>query len=147
MNSIRLFFSNKNIAVVGVSKTGTGFGYNVYKQLKSAGHNVLPVNISTDNIEGNVCYNNLNDLKGKVDSVLLVIPPSESIKVVKEAIDGNIRNIWFQPGSESCEAVELCKKNGINVIEKQCFLMYSEPIASFHKFHRYFYKLAGKYPK
>ena len=60
INSINIFFFTKNIAVVGVYKSGTGFGYNAYMQLKSAGHNACPVNKTADNIEGNVCYNNLN---------------------------------------------------------------------------------------
>ncbi len=147
MTAIDSFFSTKNIAIVGVSKKGTGFGYSAYQQLKSAGHNVLPVNNTSDSIEGNTCYHSLNELNGKVDSVLMVVPPIESTKVIRELIPGNIKNVWFQPGSESKEAIELCKNMGINVIERQCILMYSEPIAAFHKFHRYFHKLTGKYPK
>ena len=147
MNSVIDFFSNKNIAVVGVSKKGTGFGYNAYQYLKTTGHSVFPVNISSDNIEGNVCYHNLNELAGRIDSVLIVVPPAESLKVVKDAVAVNIRNIWFQPGSESNEAVDYCRNNGLNVIERQCFFMYYEPMAGFHKFHRFFHKLAGKYAK
>jgi predicted CoA-binding protein len=39
----------------------------------------------------------------------------------------NIRNVWFQPGSESEEAVDFCKKNNINYVAKACIMIDVSP--------------------
>ena len=40
-----------------------------------------------------------------------------------------------------------CKDLGLNVVSGECVFMFAEPMESFHKFHRFFYKLFGKMPK
>lgn len=147
LDSIKKFFSNKNIAVVGVSGTGKGFGYTAYKKLKDSGYNVFPVNNKRDEIEGNKCYNSLSELKGKTESVVLVIPPVETKNVVMQASEAGMNNIWFQPGSESKDAVKLASDLKLNVIDKECIIMFTEPIHGFHRFHRAVTKLTGRYPK
>lgn len=52
----------------------------------------------------------------------------------------------MQQGSESKNAIDLCVKNGINVIAGECIMMYAEPVKSIHSFHRWINKLVGRYP-
>jgi uncharacterized protein len=146
LNSIQTFLASKNIAVVGVSRTGSKFGFFAFQHLRSAGHNAIPVNNNTNEIFGNICYHDLIELKNKVDSALLIIPPEEALKVVHDAVKAGIKNIWFQPGSESKEAIELCKSNDLNYVDKQCIMMHSEPVVSMHKFHRFVKKILRQYP-
>lgn len=145
--SIDLFFKSKNIAIVGVSGTGKGFGYSVYQKLKQSGFNVFPINNHVDNIDGNKCYNSLSELQGNADAVIMVIPPTESKDVVLEAERIGIKNIWFQPGAESEELVQLAENLKMNVIEKECAMMFTEPVSGFHRFHRAVTKITGKYPR
>ncbi|MDR3609464.1 MAG: CoA-binding protein [Ignavibacteriaceae bacterium] len=147
LNSIEVFLSAKNIAVVGVSRTGLKFGYSAFKQLRSSGHNAIPVNSNADSIMGNICYHSLTELKNQVDAALIIVPPVQAVKVVHDALNANIKNIWFQPGSESKEALELCERNGVNFVHKQCILMHLEPVASIHKIHRFINKVIGLYPR
>lgn len=147
IDSIEEFFSNKNIAVVGVSGKSKGFGYAVYNKLKESGYNVFPVNNNAKQVDGNECYSSVTELTGKVESVVLVIPPKSTKDVVMEAAESGIHNVWFQPGSESKETVDFAKENKLNVIEKECVMMFTEPVHGFHKFHRGLTKLTGKYPK
>lgn len=143
---IETFLSSKNIAVVGASRSEKKLGYAAYMHLKQSGHYAVPVNSNTDDIQGNICYRSLTELKSTVEAVLIIVPPAQALKVVKEAVNMNIKNIWFQPGSESKEAIELCKQNEVNYVDKQCILMYSEPVVSIHKFHRFIKKLTRQYP-
>ena len=61
------FLSSKNIAVVGGSRKSSKFGNFIYKELKKKGVPVYGVNPKMDTIEGDKCYKNLQELKGKVD--------------------------------------------------------------------------------
>ena len=73
-------------------------------------------------------------------------PPVEAEKVVKQAYEVGIRNVWLQQGAQSDSAIQFCKDNGINVVHNECILMFAEPVASFHKFHRWVWKILGKLP-
>ena len=64
-----------------------------------------------------------------------------------EANEAGIKKIWMQQGSESPKAIKFCKENGIELVEGECIMMFSEPVKSIHKFHRGLNKLFGKYPK
>ncbi len=140
------FLSGKNIAVVGVSRQKGKFGNVIYKELKKKGFNTFGVNPNLTEIEGDKCYHCLKDIPQNLEGIVTVINPSKTTLIVKEAKDLGINNIWMQQGSESEEAVKFCKENGMNEIHKECILMFAEPVKSFHSFHRWIWKLAGKLP-
>ncbi|MDO8551003.1 MAG: CoA-binding protein [Ignavibacteria bacterium] len=144
---IENFLSEKNIAVVGVSGSGKKFGYTIYKELKSKGYNVYPVNPNAANIDGEKCYPSLLALQGKVKAAILVVPPSATKEVVKDAYSMGIKKIWMQQGSESEEAISYCKEVGIDVIHNECVLMFAEPAAFFHRAHRWISGVVGKLPR
>ena len=141
------FYSSKKLAIVGVSRNGNKFGNAAMKELINRGYTVYPVNPNTDNIDGDKCYSSLTNLPDKVDGAVIVVKPEESGKVVKEAKAAGINNIWLQQGAESNDAVSFCNNNGMNVVYGECILMFSEPVAGFHKFHRTVKKIFRKLPR
>jgi len=141
------FLSQKNIAVVGTSGNRKKFGYIIYKELKAKGYNVYPVNPNTDNIDDVKCYPNLSVLKEKVEAAILVVPPSATNEVVKDAYAVGINKIWMQQGSESREAINFCEENSIDVIHNECILMFSEPAGFIHRAHRWVWDVVGKLPQ
>jgi len=149
MNSKKLieeFLSKKNIAVVGVSRFGKKFGYTLFKDLKTKGYNVYPVNPNADFIDNEKCYPSLLALRGKVEAAILVVPPFATKEVVKDAYSAGVKKIWMQLGSESQEAVIFCTEMKMDVIQNECVLMFAEPAAFFHKAHRWVNGLVGKLP-
>jgi uncharacterized protein len=144
--AVNNFLNNKSIAVVGVSRNQKKFGYITYKDLKDKGYKVIAVNPNVNMIESDKCYPDLSSIKEKFDGVLLVVPPKQSEKVVREAYSLGVKSIWFQQGSSSDEAVKFCEENNISVVSKECILMFTEPVESFHKFHRWIWKIIGKLP-
>lgn len=140
------FLSLENIAVAGVSSKGTGFGLSVYNQLKKSGYNVFAINRNGGYYKEIKLYKNINEIDVKIDGVVTVIPPMETIGFIKEAVKSGIQNFWMQQGSESDEAINYCKENNLNYITGECILMFAEPVESFHKFHRWINKLIKKYP-
>ncbi len=141
------FLSEKNIAVVGVSRNDKKFGYTIFKELKTKGYNVYPVNPNASNIDGEKCYPSLLALQGKVEAAILVIPPFVARETVKDAHSAGIKKIWMQQGSESEEAINYCEEIGIDVIHNECVLMFAEPAAFFHRAHRWINGLVGKLPR
>ncbi len=144
--SVDNFLSNKNFAVVGVSRKSSKFGNTIYKELKNKGINVFGVNPNMDAIEDDKCYHSLKELKGEIHGVVIIVSSTQTIEVVKEANEIGVKNIWMQQGSESDEAIKYCNENGINEIHKECILMFVEPVKSFHSFHRWVWKVLGKLP-
>ena len=144
--AVEEFIGIKDLAVVGVSRKGSKFGNMIYKELKKKGYNTFGVNPKLDTIDGDKCYNSLKELEGKVNGVVNVVSPSNTKSVVEDANAIGIKNIWMQQGSESKEAIEYCKENGINEIHKECILMFAEPVKSIHGFHRWIWKVIGKLP-
>lgn len=144
--SAKDFTSLKNIAVVGVSRNPRKFGNTIYKELKGKGYNVLPVNYNLDEYDGVKCFKQITDLPDEVEGIIMNVP-SDKVKVVlEEAKSRGIKNIWLQQGSGNRELVDYCKAHKMNVVNNECILMYAEPVTSFHKFHRWIWKLIGKYP-
>ena len=146
LHSIQLFFNQPGIAVVGVSSNPKKFGSVCYRELKSKGYNVIPVNPKLNTFEGDKCYPSIKDIPGKPESILLVIPPEATLEVAADAIEIESKFIWFQQGSENQAAISSCLENGLAVISKECVLMYNEPVRSIHKFHRFIKKAFGRYP-
>lgn len=145
--SIDNFLSDKNFAVVGVSRKSSKFGNTIYKELKKKGINVFGVNPNMDTIEGDKCYHSLKELKGKIDGVVNVVSPDQTNEIVKEVNEIGVKNIWMQQGSESEKAIAYCNEHGITVIQKECILMFVDPVNSIHGFHKWLWKVLGKLPK
>lgn len=146
MVEITKFLSQKTLAVVGVSRSEKKFSNTLYKSLKKNGYRLFAVNPNTDSIDGESCVANIQSLPRQVNGVVIVVPPNQTEKVVKDAAAAGINHIWIQQGAESDEAIDFCKKSGINVIHNQCLLMFADP--SFpHNCHRLVWKVLGKLPK
>jgi len=120
---IKKFLDKKNVfAVVGASRDPQKYGYQVYKDLKTAGYKVYAVNPNADEILGDRCYPNLKDLPMKPDIVSAVVPPKVTEKIVETCKELGITRVWMQPGSESERAIKFCNENAIDVVHGVCVM-------------------------
>ncbi|NQV50382.1 MAG: CoA-binding protein [Candidatus Marinimicrobia bacterium] len=143
---VETFLSHKTLALAGVSRSGKKFGNAVLKALKIKGYEVLVVHPEVADIDGHACFPSLAELPDRVGGLILVVPPVQTEKLVREAHSVGILNIWMQQGSESKEAVIFCQDNDMAVISGECILMYAQP-QGFHKFHHWLWGILGKRPK
>ena len=121
---IRAFLDKHNVfAVVGASRDPQKYGHQVYRDLKSAGYKVYPVNPSAQEVLGDRCYPDLKELPEKPDVVVTVAPPQVTEQVVRACKELGIRRVWMQPGSESEVAVKYCKENGLEVVYNMCIMV------------------------
>ena len=110
--AVENFVGQHKLAVVGVSRDTKKFGNMAYKALKEKGYQVYPINRNVEAVEGDRCYATLAALPEKVDGVLIVVPPTETEKVVREVDAAGIKNVWMQQGAESDEAIQYCQEHG-----------------------------------
>ncbi len=128
---IKAFLDKHNVfAVVGASRDPQKYGHRVYKDLKSAGYRVYPVNPNAREVLGDKCYPSLEELPEKPDVVVTVVPPAVTEQIVKTCKELGIGRIWMQPGSESEEAIKFCKENRLEVIYNACVMVERRKIAN-----------------
>lgn len=141
------FLAQKKIAVVGISRSGKGFGNSAAAELKAKGYSVYPVNRNATTIDGEPCYPSLGALPERADGVLIVVPPEETEQVVRDAFMAGVRKVWIQQGAESDTAIRFCKEHEMSVVHGECVLMFAEPTHWFHRAHRFVKGLSGQLPK
>ncbi|NJM15556.1 MAG: CoA-binding protein [Bacteroidales bacterium] len=144
--SIQQFFSSSGIAVAGASRDKNKFGHQVYKDLKSKGLKLYPVNPNGGEICGDKVYESVEALPDGVDSLLVITRPDATKEIVENSIKKGINNIWVQQESDNNEVKELLSASkGLNYIINRCIYMYAQPVEGFHKFHRFLCKITGSY--
>jgi predicted CoA-binding protein len=82
-----------------------------------------------------------------VGGVVVVLPPSATEKLVRDAAEAGIKRVWLQQGSESAAAIQYCENSGIAVVHGHCMLMFAEPVGLLHRIHRGIWRLIGRMPK
>lgn len=122
-NYVAEFPKYRKWAVVGVSENKEKYGYIIWRDLRNAGYTVYAVNPRLDSIEGQPCYPSVKDIPEKPDVVDLVIPPAATVQVIRDCLEAGIKRVWFQPGSESEEAIQLAQDGGMEVVHDACIMI------------------------
>lgn len=99
-------------AVVGASKNREKYGNKVLRHLVALNESVVAINPHEKTVEGVDCYASLSEAP-IVDTVVFVVPPKVTLRILEEVKALGITHVWMQPGSESDEAVKFCRKNNI----------------------------------
>jgi predicted CoA-binding protein len=141
------FLSGRRIVVAGVSRKPQHFANAIYRRLRDAGHEVVPLNPNTAEAEGTRCYPDLASVPGPIDGVVAAMRPGAGLALVRQAADRDVARIWFHrlmgQGSASPEAVSECRARGLTCIVGGCPLMYVEPVDPAHRCFRWFLRLTG----
>jgi predicted CoA-binding protein len=122
-NYVAEFPKYRKWAVVGVSEDRSKYGNKIYRDLRDAGYTVFAVNPKLSTVEGDPCYASIKDLPEIPDVVDLVVPPAVSLKTVEDCLAAGAKRIWFQPGSESDEAVKKAQDGGMEVVYDACIMI------------------------
>lgn len=118
------FLDKKNVfAVVGASRNRQKYGYQVYVDLKKAGYKVYPVNPNAQEISGDRCYSNVENLPTNPDVVNVVVPSKVAELIAETCRKLGIKKVWMQPGSESETAIKFCDDHGIDVVHGVCVMI------------------------
>jgi predicted CoA-binding protein len=135
------FLSHKQVALVRQSSSAPVHGARLDEKLPPRGYEVSVVYLD----EG--ARPRLNDVKDKVEGVIIGVPKDRCKAAVEEAIEAKIPRVWILNGSETDEAVALCEASGVPVVDGVCLLLYAEPLEWICAFHRRLGKLFGTYAR
>ena len=143
--AVDAFLANPALALVGMSRSGRNFGNFAYRELTRKGYRVYPVHPIADTLDGHRAYRRFADLPERVDAALIVVPPDEAARVVREAATAGIHHVWLQQGAESPQVLAACREAGVDAVAGECVLMFAQP-TGYHKFHRWLWRILGKLP-
>ena len=121
-DDIRKIFSLKNVAVVGMSKNEGKAAHYVPKYLSQQGYNIMPINLTADQILERKSYHSIEEVNQPIDIVDVFRPSDQVLPVVQQAIKKKPKVIWLQEGIHNAEAEELAQKAGIQVVFNRCML-------------------------
>ena len=113
---IELFLDSKSFAVIGASSNRSKYGNKILRCYLQNHKTVYPVNPNEQMIEHLQVIHSIADLPDEVKSISIITPPSITERIVTEAIEKGIQNIWMQPGAESDNAIKNCLDHHINLI-------------------------------
>lgn len=142
---IQNFLQAKRLAVVGVSHSDQKFGSVIYSELKTRGFDVFGVNPNLESINGDKCYASIAELAGKVEGVVICLPPQKAAGIIRESAAAGITKIWLQQGSQSLDTSKAAREVGVAPVEGKCILMYAGEVKSIHAFHKFFARVFGQY--
>jgi len=145
MKDVARFLSLEKYAIAGVSRDPKKFGQVMFRDLRKKGMDVVPINPKADTIDGVKCYKSVSDLPADVRGVIFMTPKEETLAVAREAIAHGIKDLWVQQGAETKELVAELEKEDVNLICKQCIMMFWKP-DGVHSFHRFLKKIFGGLP-
>ncbi|KAG5363682.1 hypothetical protein CJU89_2863 [Yarrowia sp. B02] len=135
----KFFRAGRVYAVAGASTNRAKFGYKVTQWYKDRSLPVTPINPKKEEIMGLQSVQKLGDVAydgtllqdapsgGAGVSVSVITPPAVSAELVKEAAKyhGNVKALWFQPGSYTKEIVQAARDAGIETViaDEECILV------------------------
>jgi uncharacterized protein len=144
LKQIQEFLSHKRLAFIGASRDPKKFGSQVFRQLSKLDYELLPIHRDANLIEGIACYRNISDLPPSVKGICLLTPKDQTDKLLRQALDAGIGQIWIQQFCEGPETFEIARESKANVVTGRCLFMYTNP-EGFHKFHERMAKLFRVY--
>lgn len=113
------------VAVVGATDDSSKYGSVIYRDLKSKGFTVYPVNPNRGTVDGDPAYPSLAELPDRPTIVNIVVPPEQTLRVLRDAKAAGITNAWIQPGAGGGEVVEYLEANGFTYLANACIMVRS----------------------
>jgi predicted CoA-binding protein len=150
IRDVQDFLVLRRIAMVGVSRKAEDFSRSLFREMCTRGYDMVPVNLSANEIEGKECFENLQVVSPPVEGALIMTPSHQTLRVVQDCIEAGIRKVWIYraggQGAMSPEAVALCKQHGIQVVEGHCPFMFFPATGLVHRVHGLLLRLGRHYP-
>lgn len=140
------FLSQRTLVLAGASRSGKKFGNAILSSLKKRGYKVFLIHPTAETIEGERCYRTFDELPEKPGGLVVCVPSVQTETLLHQAVAAGISRIWLQQGSESYAALRFSEQNGLKTVHGHCILMFAEPVETFHRIHRWIWRLIGKYP-
>jgi len=108
--------SGTTIAIVGATDTPGKFGGIIYRDLKAKGFKVWPVNPMRKTVDNDKAYASLAELPTPPTLVNFVVPPEDTLDVLKQCLNLGLMNVWLQPGSSNADVLRFLEAHQFNYL-------------------------------
>jgi predicted CoA-binding protein len=118
-----LLLSRPRIAIVGASTRPYRASNGVLRNLRRLGYDVVAVNPSVAEIEGEPCYPTVAAAvaaTGPVDVVDVFRRADQCVAHAREAVEAGARVLWLQLGIANLEAGRIAHEAGLGVVMDRC---------------------------
>jgi acyl-CoA synthetase (NDP forming)/GNAT superfamily N-acetyltransferase len=131
-NSLRPLLAPATVALIGVSGSQSGVGYEILQALRTGGFtgHLYPVNPHAKIIDGLDCYPSVGAIQDHVDLAIVALPASRVEQVIEECAAANVRaavvlSAGFGETGPSGAAIEarllaLARRHDIRVVGPNC---------------------------
>lgn len=108
--------NKSNTLVLGATPNTARYANIAANRLLEHGHAVTLLGIKEGEIAGIPILNGMPELSEKIDTVTLYVGASRQPAYYDYLMSLKPARIIFNPGTENAELMELCRKNGIEVV-------------------------------
>ena len=118
------------VAVVGATDNRAKYGSIIYRDLKRKGYSVYPVNPHRDTVDGDRAYPDLRSLPVRPTIVNIVVPPDQTLEVLREAIELGLTDVWIQPGAADAGVRRMASEHCLGALIDACIMVQSRRLPS-----------------
>ena len=104
-------------AVIGASNDRRKYGNKAVRAFRAQGYTVYPINPHEVAVEGVSAYASITDVPDAVEMATMYVPPEMGMTVIDDLARKGVKEVWFNPGSESPELVARASALGLQAIE------------------------------
>ncbi|MFB6207082.1 MAG: CoA-binding protein [Haloglomus sp.] len=127
---LREILDLETIAVVGMSDTPGKAAHGVPQYLIEHGYDVIPVNPTTDEVQGLSAYDSLSAVEADID-IVDVFRPSEEVPGIVDEVLGrdDVDVVWLQLNIRDDEAGERVEASGRTFVQDRCLKVIHQRLA------------------
>lgn len=146
------FLAQRRIAVAGLSTKRQLTGNLIYRKLKGAGYELVPIMPAGGEFEGDQSYPDLMAVPGKLDGLFIATRPEVTTTLVQQAVAVGVPRIWMHESlvkaatSVSQEGVLLAQQHGVALIAGSCPMMHVQPVDLAHRCMCWLMKVTKRMP-
>jgi len=111
------------VAIVGATDNPHKYGSVIYRDLKAKGYRVVPVNPHRATVAGDDAFPTLAALPAAPDVVNFVVPPDQTLAVLREAKELGYTTVWVQPGASSPAVEDYLVEGGFAYLANACIMV------------------------
>lgn len=117
-----------SLAIIGATDTPGKYGGIIYRDMKRKGFPVFAVNPNRATVDGDRCWDSVQDLPETPSIAVFVVPARTGLNVLEECAEAGIENIWIQPGAFSSQMESALESSDFNWLADACVMVQGRPV-------------------
>jgi predicted CoA-binding protein len=113
----------QRVVVLGASANPARMSYQAVKELREAGHDVLPVHPAISSLHGADVLTDLSQVKGPVDTLTVYVNASRSSAMEDSILKLPLQRVIFNPGAENPDLMKNLSDVGVDCLEACTLVM------------------------